>query len=199
MIRTPIALVPYALMAASVAAGLLWHAGDMTARLGASVTTGTAQIGGPFALTDQDGRTRTEADFHGRFMLVYFGYSYCPDVCPTTLAMASDALSKLGAKTGRVVPVFITVDPARDTPAVLKAYLASFGKDFVGLTGDEKKIESVAREYHVYSVKRPLPGGAYAMDHSSVLYLMGPDGRFVTYYEDAIGPDKLAENLRKRL
>jgi protein SCO2 len=199
MIRTPAALVPYALMAAAVTAGLLWHAGDMTARLGASVATGTARIGGPFALTDQDGRTRTEADFRGRFMLVYFGYSYCPDVCPTTLAMASDALSKLGAKAGRVVPVFITVDPARDKPAVLKTYLASFGKDFVGLTGDEKNVESVAHEYHVYAVKRPLAAGSYAMDHSSVLYLMGPDGRFVTYYEDAIGPDKLAEDLRKRL
>ena len=199
MIRTPIALVPYALMATAVAAGLLWREGDMTARLGASVATGTAQIGGPFALTDQDGRTRTEADFRGRFMLVYFGYSYCPDVCPTTLAMASDALSKLGAKAPRVVPVFITVDPARDKPAVLKTYLASFGKDFVGLTGDAKKIESVTQEYHVYSVKRPLPGGAYAMDHSSVLYLMGPDGRFVTYYEDVIGPDGLAKDLEKRL
>ncbi len=199
MIRTPVALVPYVLMAAAVAAGLLWHAGDMTARLGASVATGAAEIGGPFALTDQDGRTRTEADFRGRFMLVYFGYSYCPDVCPTTLAMASAALAKLGAKAPRIVPVFITIDPARDKPAVLKTYLASFGKDFVGLTGDKKNVESVARRYHVYFVKRPLPGGTYAMDHSSVLYLMGPDGRFVTYYEDEIGPDKLAADLERRL
>jgi protein SCO1/2 len=199
MIRTPIALVPYLLMAVAIAAGLLWHVGDMTARLGTSVATGTAEIGGPFALTDQDGRTRTDADFHGRFMLVYFGYTFCPDVCPTTLAMESAALAKLGAKRARIVPVFITIDPARDKPDVLKSYVASFGKDFVGLTGDEKATQNVAREYHVYSVKRPLPGGNYAMDHSSVLYLMGPDGRFITYYQDEIGPDGLAADLRKRI
>jgi protein SCO1/2 len=199
MIRTKIAFVPYALMAAAVVAGLLWHAGDMTARLGGNVAMGTADIGGPFALTDQDGKRRSAADFRGRFMLVYFGYSFCPDVCPTTLAMESAALAKLGAKAARVAPVFITVDPARDRPAVLKTYLASFGKDFTGLTGDEKSIASVAREYHVFTVKRTLQGGTYAMDHSSVLYLIGPDGRFVTYYEDGIGPDGLAADLEKRL
>ena len=199
MIRTKIALVPYALMAAAVAAGLLWHAGDMTARLGGNVSVGNAEIGGPFALTDQDGKQRSAADFRGRFMLVYFGYSFCPDVCPTTLAMEQAALAKLGAKAARVAPVFITIDPARDRPAILKTYLASFGKDFVGLTGDAKSIASVTREYHVFTVKRPLAGGNYAMDHSSVLYLMGPDGRFVTYYEDVIGPDGLAKDLEKRL
>jgi cytochrome oxidase Cu insertion factor (SCO1/SenC/PrrC family) len=199
MIRTPIAVVPYALMIAATGAGLLWHAGEMTARLGGSVTTGTAEIGGPFTLTDQDGKTRSAADFRGRYMLVYFGYSFCPDVCPTTLAMEAAALSKLGAKAARIAPVFITIDPARDKPSVLKNYLASFGKDFVGLTGDEKSIANVEREYHVYSVKRALAGGTYAMDHSSILYLIGPDGGFVTYYEDQIGPDGLAADLRKRL
>lgn len=199
MIRTPAALVPYALMIAAVVAGLLWHAGDQTGRLGASVSSGKAEIGGAFALTDQDGKTRTGADFRGRFMLVYFGYSYCPDVCPTTLAMMSAALTKLGSRGERIVPVFVTIDPARDRPSVLKTYLASFGPDFVGLTGTDKQIESVARAYHVYFAKHPLAGGNYAMDHSGVIYLMGPDGRFVTYYEDEIGPDKLAADLEKRL
>ncbi len=199
MIRTPAALVPYALMIAAVVAGLLWHAGDQTGRLGASVSSGRAEIGGAFALTDQDGKTRTDADFRGRFMLVYFGYSYCPDVCPTTLAMMSAALTKLGSRADRIVPVFVSIDPGRDKPAVLKTYLASFGPDFVGLTGTDKRIESVARAYHVYFAKHPLAGGNYAMDHSGVIYLMGPDGRFVTYYEDEIGPDKLAADLEKRL
>jgi cytochrome oxidase Cu insertion factor (SCO1/SenC/PrrC family) len=199
MIRTPAALVPYALMIAAIVAGLLWHAGDQTGRLGASVSSGRAEIGGTFALTDQDGKTRTDADFRGRFMLVYFGYSYCPDVCPTTLAMMSAALTKLGSRADRIVPVFVTIDPARDRPSVLKTYLASFGPDFVGLTGTDKQIESVAHAYHVYFAKHPLAGGNYAMDHSGVIYLMGPDGRFVTYYEDEIGPDKLAADLDKRL
>ena len=199
MIRTPAAFIPYTIMIAAVAAGLLWHAGDQTGRLGASVSSGTAEIGGAFALTDQDGKARTEADFRGRFMLVYFGYSFCPDVCPTTLAMMSNALSKLGSRADRIVPVFITVDPGRDKPQVLKTYLASFGTNFVGLTGTGKQIESAAHAYRVYFAKHPLDGGNYAMDHSSVIYLMGPDGRFVTYYEDEIGPDKLAADLERRL
>ncbi|HEX4295081.1 MAG TPA: SCO family protein [Rhizomicrobium sp.] len=199
MIRTPTALVPYALMIAAVVAGLLWHVGDQTGRLGASVSSGKAEIGGTFALTDQDGKTRTDADFRGRFMLVYFGYSYCPDVCPTTLAMMSAALTKLGSRADQIVPVFVSIDPGRDKPAVLKTYLASFGPDFVGLTGTDKQTERVARAYHVYFAKHPLAGGNYAMDHSGVIYLMGPDGRFVTYYEDETGPDKLAADLEKRL
>jgi protein SCO1/2 len=199
MIRTPQALIPYIALVAAVVAGLLWHAGDRVGGIGRAVQTGTAQIGGPFALTDQDGKTRTDADFHGRFLLIYFGYSFCPDVCPTTLQEMGAALDRLGPKRPRVVPMFITVDPARDTPGVLKDYVKSFGPDFIGLTGSEKSITDAAREYHVYVKKHPLPGGGYAMDHSGVIYLMGPDGKFVTYYEDEIGPDKLADDLRARL
>ncbi len=199
MIRTPVALVPYAFAAAAVLGGILWSEGSRVAQLGATVESGTALVGGPFALVDQDGRKRTDADFRGRFMLVYFGYSFCPDVCPTTLAMMGNALDRLGPKRARVVPVFVTVDPQRDTPAVLKDYMKSFGKDFVGLTGDAVHIRQAARAYHVYVARHPLSGGQYAMDHSGVIYLMGPDGRFVIYYEDAIGPDGLADDLRKRL
>jgi protein SCO1/2 len=199
MIRTPIALIPYVLAFAAVAAGLLWNAGDRIGGLGRTVSTGEATIGGPFVLVDQDGKTKTDADFRGKFMLIYFGYSFCPDVCPTTLQEMADAFAKLGSKKSRVVPVFITVDPARDTPHVLKEYLKSFGPEFVGLTGDEKQIAQAARVYRVFIRKHPLPGGNYSMDHSGVIYLMGPDGRFVTYYEDEIGPDKMAEDMRKRL
>lgn len=199
MIRTPIALIPYALAIAAMVGGLLWHEGSQIAQLGASVQSGTALVGGPFKLVDQDGRARGDADFHGRFALIYFGYSFCPDVCPTTLAEMGNALDRLGPKRARVVPVFITVDPQRDTPSVLKAYMKSFGSDFVGLTGDMAHIRQVAREYHVYIAKHPLPGGNYAMDHSGVIYLMGPDGKFATYYEDTLGPDGIADDLKRRL
>ncbi|HTT98333.1 MAG TPA: SCO family protein [Rhizomicrobium sp.] len=198
MIRTPQALIPYIAMIAIVVGGLLWHAGDQVGGLGRAVQSGTAQIGGPFTLIDQNGKTRTDADFRGRFVLIYFGYSFCPDVCPTTLQEMAVALDKLGPKRNRVAPVFITVDPARDTPDVLKIYMKSFGPDFVGLTGSDRAIADAAREYHVYIKKHPLQGGGYAMDHSGVIYLMGPDGKFVTYYEDEIGPDKLADDLRSR-
>jgi protein SCO1/2 len=199
MIRTPQALIPYIALIAAVMAGVLWHAGDQIGGLGRAVQSGTAQIGGPFTLVDQNGKTRTEADFHGRFMLIYFGYSFCPDVCPTTLQEMGAALDQLGPKRARVVPIFITVDPARDTPSVLKGYMKSFGPDFIGLTGSDKAIGEAARDYHVYIKKHPLQGGGYSMDHSGVMYLMGPDGKFITYYEDEIGPDKLADDLRSRL
>ncbi|HVU22085.1 MAG TPA: SCO family protein [Rhizomicrobium sp.] len=199
MIRTPQALIPYLAMIAAVVAGALWHAGDQIAGLGSAVQTGTVQLGGPFALVDQDGKTRTDRDYRGRFMLIYFGYSFCPDVCPTTLQEMGAALDRLGPKRTRVVPLFISIDPARDTPKILKDYMKNFGPGFVGLTGSDKAIAQVAREYHVYIRKHPLPGGTYSMDHSGVIYLMGPDGKFVTYYEAEIGPDKMADDLRSRL
>jgi protein SCO1 len=199
MIRTPIALVPYLLAAAAVAGGFLWHAADEVGGVGRIVTSGTASIGGPFRLTDQDSHTRTDKDFRGRFMLVYFGYSFCPDVCPTTLAMMAGALDKLGPLRRQVVPVFVTVDPARDTPKVLKTYVASFGPDFVGLTGSAHEVGAAENVYRVYARKHPLPGDTYAMDHSSEIVLIGPDGRFVAYYDEDIGPDALAADLKRRL
>jgi protein SCO1/2 len=198
MFRTP-AIVPYLAVVAFVLAGLLWHQGDRIAGLGRMVGSGKVDIGGNFALTDQNGKTRTTADFRGRFMLIYFGYSFCPDVCPTTLEEMGAALGKLGPKRERVVPIFISIDPDRDTPNVLKTYMQSFGADFVGLTGSTKAVARAAHAYHVYYAKHPLPGGNYAMDHSGVIYLMGPDGKFVTYYEDQIGPEAIADDLRKRL
>ena len=196
MIRTPLALIPYLIAAATVAAGLLWHAGDSLS--GANLVAGEASIGGPFTLSDQDGKVRRVADFRGRFMLVYFGYSRCPDICPTTLAVMADALEKLGPKAGRVVPIFITIDPERDSPRVLKSYLKAFGPRFVGLTGDAQSIASAAKAYRVYFHKRPLKGG-YAMDHSSHIYLMGSDGKFIAHYDETLGPDGLAQALKKQI
>ncbi len=131
-------------------------------------------------------------------MLVYFGYSHCPDVCPTALAAMADALGRL-PKPGRVAPIFITVDPERDTPRVLKTYLKAFGSRFVGLTGDANSIAAAARVYRVYYKKHPLKGGSYALDHSSIIYLMGPNGKFITHYDGSAGPNALAAALKKQL
>jgi len=200
MRRLAITLIPVLLAVALVAGFFIWHAADKLPALGRNVVTGTAQVGGPFTLIDQNGEKRTAADFRGRLMLIYFGYSYCPDVCPTTLSLMADALEKLGPRADAIVPIFITIDPERDTPAKLKPYLASFGPRFVGLTGDVASIKKVSTLYRVYAKKTPLAGGGYGMDHTSVLYLMDRDGKFVTYWDDtAIGPDKLAEELRQRL
>lgn len=200
MRRLSIVLIPIVLAVALAAGFYTWRASESVPALGRTVQTGTAQIGGPFTLTDQNGSKRSSSDFGGRFMLVYFGYSFCPDVCPTTLSLMADALDRLGPSGSRVVPVFITIDPERDTPAKLKPYMASFGPRFVGLTGDLASIKTVAGLYRVYIKKEPLDGGGYGMDHSSVIYLMGPDGRFVAYWDDtSIGPDKLAAEIRARL
>jgi len=199
MRRFAIVLIPALLAVALVAGFVIWRAADKLPALGRNVVTGTAQVGGPFTLIDQNGERRTAADFHGRFMLIYFGYSFCPDVCPTTLSLMADALEKLGPEADAVVPIFITIDPERDTPAKLKPYLASFEPRFVGLTGSLAEIKKTAGLYRVYLKKQPLAGGGYAMDHTSVLYLMDRDGKFVTYWDDtAIGPDKLAAELRRR-
>jgi protein SCO1/2 len=143
---------------------------------------GTASlIGGPFSLEDGSNRQVTDRDFRGKYMLIYFGYTFCPDVCPTTLTDMADALDRLGPKADLLQPLFITVDPRRDTPAVVKQYAAAFGPRLIGLTGSPEQIAQVAKEYRVYYAEhRTGPGpGDYTMDHSSILYLMGPDGSFI--------------------
>jgi protein SCO1/2 len=138
-------------------------------------------IGGPFTLEDPQGRTVTDTDLRGSWLLVYFGYTYCPDVCPTTLTEISAAMDKLGPRADKLRPVFITVDPRRDTPDVMKAYVAGFHPRLLGLTGTAGQIATVASEYKVYYAEhRTGPGpNDYSMDHSSLLYLMDPNGDFV--------------------
>jgi protein SCO1/2 len=197
MLRTPEALIPYLLAAACLVAGGMWHVSErLEAR---AFTIGQPQVGGPFALLDQNGDTKTDRDFRGRWMLIYFGYTNCPDVCPTTLSLMSAVMDRLGGRAARVAPIFITVDPDHDTPAMMKQYLHAFGSRFIGLTGPKSHIASVASEYRVYFRRRPLAGGQYAVDHSSVIYLMDPNGKFAADYDNSQGPDDIAADLKKRL
>ncbi len=198
MIRTPLAFIPYLLALAAVCGGLLWHLGDEAAP-GHTQAYGRADIGGPFVLVDQNGVRRTEKDFLGKFQLIYFGYTHCPDVCPLTLSVMAGALEKLGESADHIEPVFITVDPARDRPKILKDYVASFGTRFTALTGSSEEIARVTREYRVYVEREPAANGGYAVNHSSRIYLMDPDGRFVGVYDETLGPDGLAKALRARL
>ena len=203
MLRNNPALIPYLLLAAALAGGLLWHESELVPGMGRSVITGQAQVGGPFRLTDQSGAVKTDRDFRGRYQLIYFGYSFCPDVCPTTLAVMGQALDKLGGEARRVTPIFITIDPERDTPKILADYMKAFGPQFVGLTGSTEQIKQVEKEYRVYAQKKPLdpahPERGYGMVHSSVIYLMGPDGRLISFYDEAISPDDLAKDLRRKI
>ena len=154
-------------------------------------------VGGPFSLTDGTGKTVTDRDFRGKFMLVYFGYTHCPDACPTTLGDLATAIDKLpAADRAQLVPVFITVDPARDTSKVMGDYARAFGPEFVGLTGTPEALRILEGAYHVYAEKHPLAHGDYAMDHTSIIYVIGPDGNFVGVISDDTKPDEIARRLR---
>lgn len=158
--------------------------------------TGYAPIGGPFSLTDQNGRTVTDRDLLGKPTLIFFGYTYCPEVCPLTLAHMTTWLEELGPGADRLNVVFITVDPRRDTPAKLHDYLSSFDPRIRGLTGSQQAIDAVAKEYGVFYRKVASPGGGYAMEHSSVIYIMDASGRYtgpISYQEP---PDSVVPLLR---
>jgi cytochrome oxidase Cu insertion factor (SCO1/SenC/PrrC family) len=202
MMRNKQAFLPWLLLAAALAGGVLWYESNQVPHLGQVVSTGTPDVGGPFKLVDQTGAVKTDRDFRGRYLLIYFGYSFCPDICPTTLAVMAQALEKSG-KTGRVTPLFITIDPERDTPQVLADYMKAFGPTFVGLTGSVAAIKDVEKKYRVYAAKKPIdpnnPKRGYGMDHSSVIYLMGPDGRLISFYDEAISPDDLAKELKQKI
>ncbi|MGG5886090.1 SCO family protein [Falsiroseomonas sp. HC035] len=157
-------------------------------------------LGGPFSLVDQSGKPVTEADFAGRFLLVYFGFTYCPDVCPTelgTIATAIDALEEQGAQ---VTPMLITIDPERDTPEALADYVSRFHPRMVGLTGSPEQVAAAARAYRVYYAKAQRPEmSAYLMDHSSFIYLVGPDGRVRTLFRPETTPEAIAQSVRAHL
>ncbi len=156
-------------------------------------------VGGPFSLIDGDGHPVTDQTWHGKYMLVYFGYTFCPDVCPTTLTNLAGALAKLGPRADQLQPLFITVDPKRDTPEVVKRYAAAFDPRIIGLTGSDAQIAAAAKAYRVYyAVHRTGPGpDDYSMDHSSVLYLMGKDGKFIAPLRADQSGDQLAATLTR--
>jgi len=164
-------------------------------------TSGTALIGGPFTLVDQNGKTVTDKDFRGRFMLVFFGFTHCPDVCPAELQVMSASLQALGDKAADIIPIFITLDPERDTPAVMADYVKNFGSRFVGLTGSPEAIAAAAKAYRVaYSKQTDDPkASAYSIDHSEFAYLMGRDGQYVTHFPYGTPTEKMTETLRRYL
>ncbi|MEE8224000.1 MAG: SCO family protein [Alphaproteobacteria bacterium] len=162
--------------------------------------TGAADIGGPFRLIDHTGKRVTEADFKGRYMLLFFGYTHCPDVCPAELQTMGRAMDRLAAKGDNIVPVFISVDPERDSPAILKAYVAAFHPSMVGLTGSAAEIKTAAKAYKVYYRKQPgaKPGDTkILMDHTSFIYLVGPDGKVVALIRGGTRPEVLAKELAR--
>jgi protein SCO1/2 len=154
-------------------------------------------IGGPFRMITQDGKPVTEADFKGAPALLFFGYTHCPDVCPTTLFEISEILRKVGASK-KVTAVFVTVDPERDTPEVMKDYVSSFDKRIVGLTGDRQAVDAMLKAYRVYSKKIPGTGDDYSMDHSAIVYLMDKQMRFVNAL-NLQQPEQVAKEIERYL
>jgi protein SCO1/2 len=158
--------------------------------------TGTALVGGPFSLTDHNGKAVTDKDFLGKYMLIFFGYTYCPDFCPTELQVISAALDAMGPKGEAIQPLFISIDPERDTPAALKAYVENFNPRLIGLTGTPEQIAAVAKAYRVYYAKSGNKQSAdYLMDHSTITYLMGPDGRFLKHFAYSTDASALTAGL----
>jgi cytochrome oxidase Cu insertion factor (SCO1/SenC/PrrC family) len=155
-------------------------------------------IGGPFALTDHTGKPRTDADFRGKLMLIYFGFTYCPDVCPTDLQQIGLAVDQLGAAGETVEPVFVTLDPERDTPEHLAEYMPYFHPRFVGLTGDADAIKQAASEYKVYYAKVPAADG-YTVDHSAFIYLMDRDGKYLGFFPPGTSAERMVPTIRDYL
>lgn len=168
---------------------------------GADNTSSSAQIGGAFTLVNQDGKTVTDQDFRGKYMLVYFGYTFCPDVCPTELQAIGNAMDTMKSDvSAQVTPIFISIDPERDTVAQMKSFVPYFYDRMVGLTGSLDQVEQAAKAYRVY-YKKSIPEGdpkdtdAYLMDHSSFVYLMGKDGKFIRHFNPGTSPENIAKGV----
>jgi len=187
-----------------IAAGGFWYA-FQAGHFGKASESGNEatriKIGGPFDLTNQFGEAVSANNFHGQYMLIFFGYTYCPDVCPTTLTTISTALDVLGARAEKIVPVFVTVDPERDTPEFLKEYLQHFHPSIQGLTGTTEQIKKIAKAYGVYYAKVQENGAAdgadddYLMDHTAITFLMDPDGQYAAHFSHDATADAMAEKL----
>jgi protein SCO1/2 len=196
MDRTTRPLVIVAAFGASLVVGLLlmlWAVGGLRS------VTAPASIGGPFQLTDQAGQTVTEKNLLGKPTLIFFGFTHCPDVCPTSLFEISEVLRAMGKDADRVNAYFVSVDPERDTAAAMKDYLSSFDPHLKGLTGDAAAVAKVISDYRVYARKVPLKDGDYTMDHTALIYLMDRDGRFVSPFNLKRTPEQAAADLEHYL
>lgn len=164
-------------------------------------TSGTALIGGPFTLVDQNGKTVTEADFAGRYKLIFFGFTHCPDICPAELQVMAGALEALGDKADKIVPIFVTLDPERDTPEIMADYVKNFSPRLMGLTGSAEQVAAAAKAYRVTYAKVEDADSAngYTVDHSALVYLMGPDGAYVNHFAYGMGAEAMAEALKRYL
>ncbi|KAA5602917.1 SCO family protein [Blastochloris sulfoviridis] len=190
--RTVALLVGFFLVAiaAGIGAGVWLNSREASAPAGAAV-------GGPFRLTAHDGRTVTEADFMGMPVLLFFGFTHCPDICPTTLADVSEVLERLGPDAEKVQALFVSIDPERDTPQVLASYIGAFHPRILGLSGDEATTAEIVRAYRVYAKKVPLKDGGYTMDHTAVVYLLDKEGRFVAPFDLRRPAEAAAAELRR--
>jgi protein SCO1/2 len=186
-----------ALVLSAFMLGLVVFFGAIFLISGRDGSPASSAIGGSFTLTDQDGNIVTDADFKGKPMLVFFGYTHCPDVCPTTLFEVSEVLRALGNDAGKAQALFITIDPERDTSKVMKDYLSSFDPHLRGLTGSVDAITSTEKAYRVYAKKVPGTNGEYTMDHTALVYLMDKQGQFVAPFNLKRKPADAADDLRK--
>lgn len=177
-----------ATLVGTVTAGyFIWQARD-----------GKVDVGGPFTLIDQTGAVVTEETYEGTWQVVFFGYTFCPDICPTNLSTVTAALDELGPLAERVSPIFISIDPQRDTVEQLAAYHEAFHPRFSMLTGTQEQVDKVAKEFRVYYAKAESEDTTeYLMDHSTITYLLNPDGEYVTHFGHGIAPEKMAETLRR--
>ena len=187
-----------------IAAGSFWYVIQAKHFSRLSETAGEVtkiKIGGPFELTNQFGETVRDSDFQGQYMLIFFGYTYCPDVCPTTLTTISTALDSLGNAARGITPIFVSVDPDRDTPEYLKDYLVHFHPGIQGLSGTKDQIKQITKSYGIYYAKVQEDGGTdentddYLMDHTAITFLMGPDGQYVAHFNHSAGADAMAEKI----
>ena len=198
MTRRSALIVVFAL--ALLALGSAWMTiALITNRVPEQTSSSSAQIGGPFTLVAADGKTVTDQTYRGKWLLIYFGYTFCPDACPTALNNMSIALDKLGAEANKTQPLFITVDPKRDTPQAMADYLKSFDPRIVGLTGSQAQTDSVAKAYRVYVAPQKADGDDYFVDHSGYIYVVSPQGKFVNVIAGDAAGDEMAKKLREMI
>lgn len=195
-----IVLVALVISILTVVGATAWLVSEINSETGSRTIFTNVQIGGPFTLTDHTGNQVRNTDFHDRFMLIYFGYTHCPDVCPTELASMATALDILGPQAESIVPLFITLDPQRDTPAALASYVPLFHERLVGLTGTEAEVAVVAQAYSVFYEK--IEGEEttdYTLKHTTLIYLVRPDGELAESFPNGTAPTAISDAIRRQV